>query len=445
MQVVILAAGDGTRLADSQKRPKVLVEVAGLSLLERSLATMYELGVREFVVVTGYRGELVAEFISKNGLDRRYSITLAHNPRWEDGNAHSVLAARGLVRDRFLVAMGDHIYDPQTLKGLLRVRGDFVGVFDSSPLNIDLAEATKAQSQRGHVRKVSRRLRAFQYADAGLFICSERIFPVIEKCLREGKDTWNAVKQEWVQEHDLHIYDLAGGFWLEIDTPQDLQKAEGLILQRLGKPRDGIVSQHLNRRFSRPLTLLLVKTPITPNQVSLLAFLLGIVAAILLANGQHAVVALGGILAQVSSILDGSDGELARIRGISSRFGSWMDALLDRVADAAILYGLAHGLAVRTGEGWPWTLGFFAVVGSFLVSYSESRFESAYRRPIEANRFHFPAKRDTRLFLVMIGGLLDQLALALLSIGLLSFSEVARRLLTHFRAEGRRMPEEETP
>ncbi|MBI2846185.1 MAG: NTP transferase domain-containing protein [Chloroflexi bacterium] len=433
MQAIILAAGDGTRLVDHQMRPKVLVEVAGLSLLERSLATFYDLGIREFAVVTGYRHEQIAEFVARRRLDRRYAITLVHNPRWQEGNAYSVFAARGLVKDRFMVAMGDHLYDPRLLRGLLRVRGDFVGVFDSAPSHIDLAEATKARSHRGHVRKVSRRLRAFQYADAGLFICSERIFPVIEKCLAEGKDTWNSVKREWVKGHDLHIYDLAGGFWLEIDTPQDLERAEELLLERLGKPRDGVVSRNLNRRVSRPLSRFLVRTPVTPNQVSLLAFILGLFSALLFATGEYLTLALAGLFAQASSILDGSDGELARLRGTSSRFGGWMDAILDRVVDAAILYGMAAGLALRSGETWPWGLGFLAIVGSFLISYSESRYETAFNRPLNGSQFEFPAKRDSRLFLVMLGGILNQIGLALWAIALLSIAEVIRRLLTPLR------------
>lgn len=440
MQAIILAAGDGTRLADNQMRPKVLVEVAGLSLLERSLATLYELGIREFVVVTGYRHEQVAEFVGRKRLDRRYAITLVHNPRWKEGNAYSVFAARGLVKDRFLVAMGDHLYDSRILKGLLRVRGDFVGVFDSVPGHIDLAEATKARSQRGHVRKVSRRLRAFEYADAGLFICSQRVFPAIEKCLAKGKDTWNAVKQEWVKEHDLHIYDLAGGFWLEIDTPQDLERAELLLMERLGKPRDGIVSRNLNRRLSRPLSRFLAKTSITPNLVSLLAFILGLLSALLFATGEYLALALGGLLAQASSILDGSDGELARLRGISSRFGGWMDALLDRVVDAAIIYGMASSLALHTGQAWPWTAGFLAVFFSLLISYSESRYETAFDQTLDGSQFEFPAKRDSRLFLVMLGGLLDQVSLALWTIAFFSAAEVARRLLSQFRQELSRKP-----
>jgi choline kinase/phosphatidylglycerophosphate synthase len=234
MKAVILAAGDGSRLESNHGKPKALLELAGQTLLERSLASLSKLGIQDFVVVIGYKAELVEAFIKERRLEERYKITLVVNERWPEGNAISVLAARDFVHERFLAAMGDHLFDPQRMRGLLSLPGEFVGAFDSSPRYIDIAEATKAAGDLGSVERVGKELEEFNYIDAGLFVCSERIFPVIERCLAQGRDEWNDVKEEWIKDRELHIYDLKGGFWLDIDTDEDRLTAERLLHQRLG-------------------------------------------------------------------------------------------------------------------------------------------------------------------------------------------------------------------
>lgn len=234
MKAVVLAAGDGSRLESNHGKPKVLLELAGQTLLERSLASLSQLGIQDFVVVVGYKAELVEAFIKERRLQERYKITLVVNERWPEGNAISVLAARDFVDQRFLVAMGDHLFDPQRMGGLLSSPGEFVGAFDSSPRHIiDVAEATKAEGDLRSVERLGKELKEFNYIDAGFFVCSERIFPVIERCLAQGRDEWNDVKEEWIKDRELRIYDLKGGFWLDIDTDEDRQTAERLLRQRL--------------------------------------------------------------------------------------------------------------------------------------------------------------------------------------------------------------------
>ena len=101
----------------------------------------------------------------------------------------------------------------------------------------------------------------------------------------------------------------------------------GLVLAATAGSRDGVVSRHLNRRLSRRITRRLLDTPVTPDQVSLLSFALAAASAGALARGS---LALGGLLAQFSSVLDGCDGELARARVETSPGGQVLDAVLDR-------------------------------------------------------------------------------------------------------------------
>jgi len=105
-----------------------------------------------------------------------------------------------------------------------------------------------------------------------------------------------------------------------------------------GKPTDGPVSRYINRRLSNPITKFIVRhnIDVTPNQMSILSAFIGMLSLPLYILNNPV---LAGILVQVSSVLDGVDGELARARNMVSRRGRFLDACLDRYTDFIILAG----------------------------------------------------------------------------------------------------------
>ncbi len=434
MKAVILAAGEGQRLGRGV--PKPLVNILGLTLLERSVFTLLEAGVKEIIVVSGFKGHLLASLVAERGLE----VKVIENGNYKNGSATSILAAKDHVGDRFLVVMGDHLFEPSAIKDLLNARGSFVAAIDSIPRYVDPAEATKVLFSNGKVERIGKDLTEFNGLDAGAFICSQEVFPVIERCVHEGRGAWNDVKREWAESltREMKAFDLKGAFWLDVDIEEDLKRARRLLLQRFTKARDGIISRHLNRKLSRPLTSLLVSTKLTPNQISLLSFVIGIISGALFSFGGYPLVAIGGLMAQMASVIDGCDGEVARLKHATSKYGAWFDAVLDRVADAVIITGMTYGLFSATDQPLVWILGTVALTASLSISYSEARYESAFGRKMASSRAAVPAKRDARLFLVMLGGLLNQVALALLVLACSGTAEVARRLWTSYRATRRR-------
>jgi len=433
VKAVILAAGEGQRLGRGV--PKPLVNILGLTLLERSVFTLREAGVEEIIVVSGFKGHLLASLVAERGLE----VKVIENGDYKGGSATSILAAKDHVGDRFLVVTGDHLFEPSAIKGLSNARGSFVAAIDSTARHVDPTEATKVLFSNGRVERIGKDLTEFNGLDAGAFICSQEVFPVIERCVDEGRGAWNDVKREWIDSsaREMRAFDLKGAFWLDVDTEEDLKRARQLLLQRLTKARDGIISRHLNRKLSCPLTSLLVNTKLTPNQISLLAFVIGIISGALFSFGSYPLVAIGGLMAQITSVIDGCDGEVARLKHATSKYGAWFDAVLDRVADAVIITGMSYGLVSATGQPLVWILGTVALTASLLISYSEARYESAFGRKMPSSGRAVPAKRDARLFLVMLGGLLNQVLLTLIVLGFLGTSEVARRLWTSYRATRR--------
>jgi len=196
----------------------------------------------------------------------------------------------------------------------------------------------------------------------------------------------------------------------------------------LHKKWDGIISQHINRRFSRPIAAFLAKkTRITPNQMSFVSFLVGVLSGVCFFLKQGII---GGILAQVCSILDGVDGDLAVLTGKVSKFGGFFDSLLDRYADSAIILGLTFNAFY---SNWSLSLvlavGLAALFGSLMISYSRARAEAGLGLVYRSGFSGYAANRDVRLFLIMIGGILNQAFITLIVLAVLTNVTVIKRVL----------------
>ncbi|TCJ16907.1 di-myo-inositol-1,3'-phosphate-1'-phosphate synthase [Rubrobacter taiwanensis] len=421
----VLAAGLGERLR-ACGCPKPLVRVAGLPLVERAVRTLRAGGVRgKTMVVVGHRGEEVAEFVRSRFPD----VEVLENPDYARGNGTSVLGAVPHLPERFVVAMVDHVHTPDSVRRLIATPGDFVAAVDSRPSFADPGEATRVRLESGRVVALGKGLEPYDALDAGLFVCSRAALEPLGG--EPGPLSWNAIKRKWLASGgELAACDLAGAPWADVDTPEDIERAVDAVLAATRGSRDGFISRHLNRRLGRGITRRLLDTSVTPDQVSLMSFALAAASAGLLARGS---LAAGGVLVQLSSVLDGCDGELARARLESSAEGQVLDAVLDRGADALIIAGMALGSRSR----WGVQAGFLALAGALMVPYTRARWEAAFGE-VPEEFTGFAATRDVRLGVLALGALTGVPASALLAVGAGAAAEVVRRLLA---LRGRRLGE----
>lgn len=145
-------------------------------------------------------------------------------------------------------------------------------------------------------------------------------------------------------------------------VPADDPRAEPFLLASLRKGVDGVIARVLNRRLSLALTARLARTPITPNQVTLIASCFGALSIYFFAQGGYTGGLLGGAALQAQSVIDGCDGELARLRYQRSPFGEWLDNLCDDAINLGALLAAGYGL----GGPW-WTLA--GAAGAALLFY----------------------------------------------------------------------------
>jgi len=475
MKCLILAAGKGSRLWQ-RGNTKSLIPLLGVPLIERTIRSAIDAGVDEFFVVTGYNGDQVRLFL--DDLVPRCGAAISHlvNDDWEQGNGLSVQTAKEHLLEPFLLLMADHLFDPSILRDLTAHKPaggcqttsgrptdtEITLAVDRNTANplVDMNDVTRVRCENGRVLDIGKELEEFDGFDTGMFLCTPAIFGAVQQSMAEhGDSSLSGAVRCLAAQGRVNAFDIAGRFWCDTDTPQDMDRAENAFLKRLrGKPSDGPVSRYLNRPLSVRLSRRLAQFPITPNQISLVSFLFCLVAAWLFATGGYLALALGGLLAQFASVIDGCDGEIARLKFLTSDFGGWFDAVLDRYADAFLLFGLtwhAHStmgamperIAANVGGSAATVVlivGFLAIIGSFMNSYTADKYDSLMKVRFSKGR-GIRIGRDTRIFLIFLGALANLPFVTLLVLAILMNVETIRRVVVCYRNESHRSKNGEEP
>lgn len=158
-----------------------------------------------------------------------------------------------------------------------------------------------------------------------------------------------------------------------VDGPS-AQRAERALFRSLRKPQDGWTSRWLNRYISLSISRLLVRTPLTPNQVSVGILAVGLYGAWLVSRGTYTTMALGAGLFQLQSILDGCDGEMSRVTHRGSLAGEWFDTVGDDLTNYSFFAGAAWGLYTSAGQLAYLIAGIVTVVCGLIASGIEYRY-----------------------------------------------------------------------
>jgi len=195
---------------------------------------------------------------------------------------------------------------------------------------------------------------------------------------------------------------------------------------------DGYISKYANRKASEPIARLLAKTKITPNQITWAAFGIALLSFISFIFGQNII---GGLLVQLSSIVDGVDGSVARLKGMTSTFGGFLDSVLDRYADILIVLGLTLWSVSHEIYTGIWVAGFLAIAGTICLSYTRARIDSEHQHLFDKGLKSI-ASRDIRLFLIMLGAIVGQAYFCLIAIAALTNLVVFYRLIYIYRYLG---------
>jgi len=425
--VVMLAAGMGSRVASmSNGRPKPTIPVLGLSLAERIILTYQASGINHFVVVLGYQADEVREHVLDIAARRGCEVECVVAKDWRLGNGASALAASSVVSEEpFLLTMADHLIDPSMLERVLRLpptEEEICLAVDSNKEGLlDLEDVTKVQVKNGRVVRIGKELSEWETADTGVFYCTHALFEGIRRASAKGHHGLSDAVRELAVERRVRAVDVTGEQWIDMDNALAFRHAKRKLLASVVKNTDdGYVSQHLNRPLSLRLSSRLAAARVSPDRITVAAFVLSLGGAALLALPGYLVGLLGGLVVQLSSVVDGCDGEVARLRKIASSRGGWLDTMLDRYADLAIVLGITFSYSSSHPGPLAWMGGVLSISGFFMASYVTKEYALRHGKPYPSDFLNRIKRRDLRLLGISVGAVLGVAFQAMVALGVLS-------------------------
>ncbi|NUN14366.1 MAG: NTP transferase domain-containing protein [Myxococcales bacterium] len=236
-QAVILAAGLGSRLS-GHLVPKPLRPVLGITLLERTIHSLYGSGVREIIVVCGYRGAEVAQVATAVQLPNG-TVRCVDNPNWRLANGVSLLAAQPYLTGRFLVSMSDHLLSTGMVRQMAMVKPPDHGAALATDPRLDqifdMDDATKVLADTdGYITDIGKEIPRFDRIDTGLFCCTTGLLETLRSQYETNGDCSlsQGVKELAKQRRMIACNIGKNDWWQDVDTPAAATHAEQLLREK---------------------------------------------------------------------------------------------------------------------------------------------------------------------------------------------------------------------
>jgi len=230
---LILAAGNGSRIAArSGEGPKPLVFLNGKPLLEHVMSGARDAGIERFAIVVGYRGQAIKEWYESHPLPGVH-VTWIENPDYRKDNGISVLCAKKVIHENFLLLMSDHIFEAETARFLLRqpLGKDEVilGVDRNIGSVFDIDDATKVRLEQDRIVEIGKCLRVYNALDTGMFLSSTALFGWLEKAAANGSCSLSDGLRLMAAEGRFRGFDIGDAHWQDVDTPAALDYAQQIF------------------------------------------------------------------------------------------------------------------------------------------------------------------------------------------------------------------------
>jgi 1L-myo-inositol 1-phosphate cytidylyltransferase / CDP-L-myo-inositol myo-inositolphosphotransferase len=429
---VVLAAGLSSRMEPlSNGHSKGLMRLGGLTLIDRCLRSLEDVGVTEIVVIAGHDIEALNRHI---GVADRTGVRLVQAEDWQQGNGCSLAAAEPHVdpEEPFVLVTVDHVFSLASLKDLVLAESP-AALIDVAPSPAEWLEGTKALLDGGRVSGFGKELDSAAI-DCGAFLVSTDVFDAHRAASMRGDRSLAGALSEFASVQAMNAVIVDPDTWTDVDTPKDLSQARTRLRRSLGKDSDGPVSRFLNRPVSTRISMAVAHLPVSADLLSVAVALLAIGAGLLLAAGHGLA---GGIAVHAVSVLDGVDGELSRLRMRASARGAMLDGILDRISDAAIIGGMG-AWAVATVSSVPtiWLVT-VALAGCMLSMASKDRVKLlGLPAAPEARIGWLMGGRDGRLLVIAITAVAGLPLVGLLAIATTSLLSLGIRLAYVMRSHG---------
>lgn len=231
MKCLIIAAGQGSRLRQ-RAESKPLVPINGVPLIERVIGAACKGGANEFFVVSGYQGHLLRVHLDQVSIRDAIPIHHVVNDRWREPNGVSVLQAKAILDQPFLLMMSDHLFDSHIVQDLLTQKlpgNSAILATDSNLYNpmVDIDDVTRVYQQDGVIREIGKGLTRYNAFDTGIFLCTPALFEALEVSMdRDGEASLSGGMRVLAETGRALSWDIGARFWLDVDDSRTYVKAE---------------------------------------------------------------------------------------------------------------------------------------------------------------------------------------------------------------------------
>lgn len=231
---LVLAAGYGARHAlGNDLILKPLLPVGGRALILRTLDSLELAGCSRVVVVVGYAEDRIRQFLQESHYGE-LELVLVSNERFDLNNGVSILAARNVLPEEFVLAMADHVFEPAVMQLVARhmcpPQGARLVVDFKLDAVFDIEDATKVIVENGRVVRIGKELSEFNAVDCGLFLAGHSLIDALDEVFQAtGNVSLSQGVQRLAQQGRMHALDIGPGRWQDVDTTEMLSAAERLL------------------------------------------------------------------------------------------------------------------------------------------------------------------------------------------------------------------------
>ncbi len=227
----------GSRLRSGGGSPKPLRDVAGVPLLVRVLRSLETAGIREAVIVVGFEGDAIRRRLQREpslGLELRF----VRNDDYERANGVSLLKAASFVDQPCILTMSDHLYSPELVERVMEAAPldgrSALGVDYDIERCFDIDDATKvltrSDGKSTGIAKISKELTEFDAIDTGVFLIGPAFIDALRQVEAErGDASLSDGVRRMAEQGNFFVQDVGDVRWIDVDTPQALERAEAML------------------------------------------------------------------------------------------------------------------------------------------------------------------------------------------------------------------------
>ncbi len=354
---------------------EALERIAGLRILTRVALALGKAGVEQLLVVVGDDSDPVRAALAAD--DRRLSragvSTTIASPADALARVEELDARQP---GPWLLAGADHIFAPQTVSALADAAGSddhaWAGVAVGAQEPTGVQHSLRVELDGDRVRALGPALASHDALACGLWVVATSTLRGLLEPGAAGSVAAGLIRL--VEQGRVRAVDVGDRFWRKVANRSERAAAQRHMMSTLSKPTDGPILRNISRRISRRITAVLVHTPMTPNQMTVLSTTVGLIGIAMVFQVSWGWVALGAVLVELQTALDCCDGELARLKFQGSRFGEWLDTLSDDLVNTGFALALGWAAKEHTGEPIYWYLTLAGMAGYLIydaVLYSQ--------------------------------------------------------------------------